>query len=73
MLFNEFCVYFKDILNDLDESLINSVFEMLLKDLKFEQIYIASNRDVLPALFSPYIMLIGLENDKFKKFRDLKS
>ena len=73
MLFNEFCVYFKDILKDLDESLINSVFEMLLKDLKFEQIYIASNRDVLPALFSPYIMLIGLENDKFKKFRDLKS
>ena len=63
LLFNDFLMKLIDILKRSEELFINSVFETDLKDFRLDVKYIASSNVVLPALFSPHIMVISLSND----------
>ena len=72
LLFKDLLKKLRDILNDLDELLINSEFETLLNDLRFDVKKIASNKVVLPALFSPHRIVMSLSKDILDRSIDLK-
>ena len=72
LLFNDLLEKLRDILNSLEDELISSILETFLNDFKLDAKYIASNKVVLPALFSPHMMVILLSNANLEKPMDLK-